>query len=70
MAEIINKINTQDNKTILIEGVLNKYDEELFTAICSECKDRCLIFTISDMKSYLKKITLTRRNKHTYIKHC
>lgn len=49
MAEIINKINTQDNKTILIEGVLNKYDEELFTAICSECKDRCLIFTISDI---------------------
>ena len=40
MAEIIN---------ILIEGVLNKYDEELFTAICSECKDRCLIFTISDI---------------------
>lgn len=51
LTEVIDVINKQTNKTILIDGVLDKYDESLFAAICSECEDRHLIFAVSDINN-------------------
>lgn len=51
LTEVIDVINKQTNKTILIDGVLDKYDESLFVAICSECEDKHLIFAISDINN-------------------
>lgn len=51
LTEVIDVINKQMNKTILIDGVLDKYDESLFAALCSECEYKHLIFVVSDINN-------------------
>lgn len=51
MKELIREINELENQTILIEGVLDKYDEVLFTTVCEECKNKNIIFSVADIEN-------------------
>lgn len=50
MEKLIELINSQSNSTIIIDGVLDKYDETLFMTICCECPNKYLLFTLSSIE--------------------
>ena len=62
MTDVIEQINSQKNRTVLIDGVLDKFDETLFAAICSECSEKHLIFSISDISN----LSLCSKTIHNY----
>lgn len=47
--KVIDTINNSDSQVICINGVLDKYDEGMFTAICNECKEKYIFYSISNI---------------------
>lgn len=60
---VIDFINDMPEKTILVEGVIDRFDDKALSSICRNCRDKILIF------SYAEKSTLEIISK-SYLQYC
>lgn len=60
---VIDFINDMPEKTILVDGVIDRFDDKALSSICRNCRDKILIF------SYAEKSTLKIISK-SYLQYC
>lgn len=60
---VIDFINDMPEKTILVDGVIDRFDDKALSSICRNCRDKILIF------SYAEKSTLEIISK-SYLQYC
>ena len=63
LKEVIDYISNKAEKTILINGLLDRFDDKALASICHNCQDKILMF------SYAEKATLEMVSK-TYFQYC
>ena len=63
MKAVIDFINDMPEKTILVDGVIDRFDDKALSSICRNCRDKILIF------SYAEKSTLEIISK-SYLQYC
>lgn len=63
LKNVIDFINDKPEKTILIDGIIDRFDDKALSSISRNCRDKILIF------SYAEKNTLEMCSK-SYLKYC
>lgn len=51
LKELVDIIQTNESQVVYIKGILDNYNEILFTRICELCKGKYLFFSISDLRN-------------------
>ncbi|HIT90538.1 MAG TPA: hypothetical protein IAC41_08995 [Candidatus Merdenecus merdavium] len=51
LLDVIKEINESKTRTVVIEGLLDRYDETVFSSICRACDEKYLFFGISQIES-------------------
>ncbi|MCI6429387.1 MAG: hypothetical protein MSA72_00620 [Lachnospiraceae bacterium] len=63
LKEVIDYISNKSEKTILINGLIDRFDDKALSSICHNCQNKILIF------SYAEKATLEMVSK-AYFQYC
>ncbi len=48
---LVDIVNESESRVVCIKGILDNYNEILFTRICEVCKEKYLFFSVSDLKN-------------------